>query len=57
MTEFGAMQLVYLVGWLVLAGSALAVYRLNWKRGLLYLLMWGSIFAAVFLVFSLMQGR
>ncbi len=56
MSEFGTMQLVYLIGWLVLASSALAAYRLSWKRGILYLLIWGSVFAAVFLVFSLVQA-
>lgn len=56
MNELAAMQLVYLIGWLVLAVSALAAYRLSWKRGIVYLLIWGSIFAGIFLLFSLIGG-
>lgn len=56
MTEFGTMQLVYLLGWLILAVSALAAYRLSWRRGIVYLLVWGSIFALVFLVFGLVRA-
>lgn len=53
MNEFDTIQIIYLLGWLILAGSAIAAYRLSWKRSILYLLIWGSIFALVFLVFSL----
>ena len=56
MNEFDRIQIVMLLGWLVLAGSALAGYRLSWKKGLVLALIWASIFAAVFLVFSLVRG-
>jgi len=54
--QFDGIQIVMLLGWLVLAGGALAGYRLSWKKGLVLALIWASIFAAVFLVFSLVRG-
>lgn len=56
MNEFAGVQIVYLLGWLVLAGSALMAYRLSWKKGLVLALIWGSIFASVFLIFSAVRG-
>lgn len=53
MNEFDTIQIIYLFGWLILAAGAFAAYRLSWKRSLVYLFVWGSIFALVFLVFSL----
>ena len=50
MNNLETMQIVALCGWLVLAASAFAGYRLSWKRSLVYALMWASIFALVFLV-------
>ncbi len=55
MNEIGTIQLIYLFGWLILAGGALAAYRLSWKKGLVLALVWASIFALVFLVFSLVE--
>ncbi|HSG33105.1 MAG TPA: hypothetical protein VLA37_01115 [Sphingomonadaceae bacterium] len=40
-------SIVALLGWLVLAGSALAAYRLSWKKGILMALIWAAIFAGV----------
>lgn len=56
MSEFENIQIIYLVGWLVLAGGALAAYRLSWKKGLVLALIWGSIFALVFLIFSAVRS-
>ncbi|WP_170002468.1 hypothetical protein [Pseudopontixanthobacter vadosimaris] len=53
MSELNAIQIVALLGWLVLVGSALAAYRLSWRRSVLYLLIWGSIFALAVLMFGL----
>ena len=52
MNEFDTIQLVALLGWLILAGGALASYRLDWKEGLRMGFMWAVIFATVFLIFS-----
>jgi len=46
-------QIVALLGWLVLAGSALAAHRLSWRKGVLMALVWGSIFLAVTLVITI----
>jgi hypothetical protein len=56
-SEFGAVQLVALVGWLILAGSALASYRLGWRESARMGLIWAGIFVAVGLVFSMVMGR
>lgn len=49
-------QLVALFGWLILAGSAFASYRLNWRESVRMALLWGGIFVTVALVFSLAMG-
>lgn len=56
MSEFDTIQLVSLLGFLVLAGSALAGQRLNWKKGLIMALTWAGIFVMVFLFISLVSG-
>ena len=45
-----------LFAWLILAGSAVASYRLGWKEGVRIGLIWAGIFVAVFLVFSMAMG-
>lgn len=52
MNQFDGLNIVYLIACLVLAGSALAGYKLNWKRGIIYLLMWGSILVLITLFIS-----
>jgi hypothetical protein len=54
--EFGAVQLVALLGWLILAGSAFASYRLGWKESVRMGLVWAGIFVAVGLLFSMVMG-
>ena len=56
MNEYGAVQLVALLGWLVLAVSAFASYRLGWKESVRMALLWAGIFMAVALLFSLVMG-
>lgn len=56
MNEHGAVQLVALFGWLILAGSAFASYRLGWKESVRMALLWAGIFTAVALLFSLVMG-
>ncbi len=55
MSDYGAVQLIALVAWLVLAGSALASFRLGWKESVRMALTWAGIFVAVALVFSMVM--
>lgn len=56
MSEFGVVQIVALLGWLLLAGGAVASYRLGWKENIRLALVWAGIFIAVALMFSLAMG-
>jgi hypothetical protein len=56
MNQLAQVQLVALLGWLILAGSAFASYRLGWKENVRLALTWTGIFVAVALVFSLATG-
>jgi hypothetical protein len=55
-SDIGWVQLVALFGWLILAGSAFASYRLGWKESIRMGLVWAGIFVAVVLVFSMVMG-
>jgi len=56
MTEDGIVQLIALAAWLILAGSAVASFRLGWKDSVRMALVWGGIFTAAALLFSLVMG-
>lgn len=56
MSDINAVQIVALLGWLLLAGSAFAGYRLGWKESIRMALIWAGIFVAVALAFSLAMG-
>ncbi|MCT2558639.1 hypothetical protein N0B51_06570 [Tsuneonella sp. YG55] len=56
MNEISTVQIVALLGWLLLAGSAFAGYRLGWKESIRLALLWAGIFIAVGLAFSLAMG-
>ena len=56
MNQFGAVHLIALLGWLILASSAVASYRLGWKENVRMALTWAGIFVAVALAFSLVMG-
>lgn len=47
-------SIVALLGWLILAGSALRARRLNASKAVIYALIWGAIFFAVAAVFTAM---
>ncbi len=47
-------SIVALLGWLVVAGSAFASYRLSWGKTAQLALTWVAIFAAAFLVVGLL---
>lgn len=55
MSEAGTVQLIALLAWLILAGSAVASFRLGWKESVRIGLVWAGIFTAVFLLFSLVM--
>lgn len=56
MNGYGAVQLLALAGSLILAGSALASYRLGWKESVRMALLWGGLFTAAALLFSMVSG-
>ncbi len=56
MNEFDTIQIISLLGFLVLAGSALAGQRLSWKKGVVMALTWAGIFVMVFLFISLVTS-
>ena len=45
-------QIIWGIGVLALAAGALAGYQLSWKKGLVYILIWGAIFAGVTLLMN-----
>lgn len=47
MNEYNIVSLIGLVGFLVLALSALAGHRFSWKKGVVMALAWAAIFAIV----------
>ncbi len=55
MRQVDSLQIVYLLGCLVLVGSALGAYRLKWRSGLVMALAWVAIFAIVFLFIDLVK--
>lgn len=56
MNENSLLQLVMLVAWLVLAGSAYASYKLEWRTMVRQGFIWAAIFAGVTLIVSLVTG-
>lgn len=56
MKEVQTVQLIAMIGWLILVGSALASYRFSWRKGLTMALAWIAIFGGVFLLFRLFLG-
>ncbi|XUU60001.1 hypothetical protein ACRAQ6_10540 [Erythrobacter sp. HA6-11] len=53
MNDGALIGIVSLVAWLILAGSALASYKLSWGKIAQMSLTWLAIFLGVFVVFSL----
>lgn len=52
MSEGELVGIVGLLAWLILAGSAYASYKLEWKTMVQQALIWASIFAALTLLIS-----
>ena len=55
MNQFEVIQIIALVGWLVLAVSAFASFRLNWKTSLRHALIWAVIITALMLLVTMIQ--
>lgn len=54
MNEGMIFSLVAMLGWLFLAGGALASFRLGWSRIAQMALVWFAIFAGLFVIADLM---
>ena len=52
MSQFGIVQIVALIGWLVLAVSAFASYGLGWKTSLRHVLIWAVIITGLMLLIT-----
>ncbi len=57
MSDGALISIVAMVGWLILAGSALASYRLGWSKIAQLALVWLAIFAGLFVVADLLGAR
>lgn len=57
MNEGSIISIVALIGWLILAGSAIASMRLGWNRILRLALIWLAIFGGLFLLADLFGSR
>jgi hypothetical protein len=55
--EGSIISLVALVGWLIIAGSALASFRLGWSKIVQLALVWLAIFAGLFVAADLIGAR
>jgi hypothetical protein len=47
MNEASTVQIISLVGWLILMLGAFASYKLSWRKGLTFALIWVALFAGV----------
>ncbi|MBD3730562.1 MAG: hypothetical protein IE933_12740 [Sphingomonadales bacterium] len=57
MNRIDSMQLIYLVAWLALMATAFMSFRLSWKSGIKYALIWAAIFAGVGFAFVAFTGQ
>ena len=57
MNDIAVIQIISLLGFLVLVGSAFASFRLGWGKTLRLVLIWLAIFAGLFLIADLMGAR
>ena len=57
MNDGSIISIIALVGWLVLAGSALASFRMGWSKMLQLALVWLAIFAGLFVAADLLGAR
>lgn len=57
MNEGAIISIVGLLGWLILAGSAIASFKLGWGKIVQLGLIWLAIFAGLFVVADLLGAR
>ena len=57
MNEGMIISSVAMLGWLILAGSALASFRLGWGKMVQLGLVWLAIFVGLFLIADLLGAR
>ncbi|AWW74785.1 hypothetical protein CD351_10155 [Erythrobacter sp. KY5] len=57
MSEGSIISIVALLGWLILAGSAIASFRLGWGKIAQLALVWLAIFAGLFVAADLLGAR
>ncbi|GMN01446.1 hypothetical protein [Erythrobacter sp. MTPC3] len=55
MNDMTVISVVAMVGWLFLAGSALASFQLGWSKVLQMALVWFAIFAGGFVIASFLM--
>ncbi|MCK0128356.1 hypothetical protein [Erythrobacter sp. F6033] len=53
MSEITMISLVSLIGWLVIAGSAVASFKLGWGKLVQMALVWLAIFGGAFVIVGL----
>lgn len=56
MSEYSIVSIISLVGFLVLALTALSAHRLSLRKGVILALAWGAIFAIVVLFIDVIAG-
>jgi len=56
MSEYDTVRLVALAGWLILALSAFASFRLDWKKSVRMALIWVLLFGGAAILFGLILG-
>ena len=54
MNDASIVSIIALLGWLILAGSAMASFRLGWSKIVQLALVWFAIFAGLFVVADLL---
>jgi len=57
MNEGSIISIVALLGWLILAGSAIASFRLGWSKIAQLALIWLAIFAGLYVAADLLGAR
>ncbi|MEP1421135.1 MAG: hypothetical protein ABJK59_05130 [Erythrobacter sp.] len=57
MNEGMIISIVAMLGWLILAGSALASFKLGWSKMAQLALVWFAIFAGLFVIADLLGAR
>ena len=57
MNDSAIISIVAMIGWLILAGSAMASFRLGWNKMAQLALVWLAIFAGLYVVADLLGAR